>query len=63
MVTKTDKKADVTVAIGDQDLIDLAAGKINGQKAFTSGKLKVKGNVMKVTSLEGILKGAMKAKL
>ena len=58
------KKPDVTVIIGDSDLIDLATGKTTGQKAFSTGKLKVKGNVRQVMKIEGILKGAVsKAKL
>ncbi|KAJ3334560.1 hypothetical protein HDU93_007756, partial [Gonapodya sp. JEL0774] len=39
-------KPDITIAIGDADFVDLALGKLNAQKAYMSGKLKVKGNLM-----------------
>ncbi|GFZ50985.1 hypothetical protein JCM24511_08743 [Saitozyma sp. JCM 24511] len=42
--------------------INLADGKLNGQKAFMTGALKVKGNVMMATKLDAVLKTA-KAKL
>jgi len=48
----------------DDDFAKLIAGKANAQKLFMSGKLKVKGDVMKATRMEPILKKAqMKAKL
>jgi len=59
-------KPDVTIIMDDSTFIDLAAGKINGQKAFMTGKLKTKGNMMLATKLEGVLKLAQtkqKAKL
>ena len=34
------------MAVGDKDLVDIATGKLNGQKAFMAGKIKVKGNMM-----------------
>jgi putative sterol carrier protein len=54
-------KADIAVSVADQDFTDLAAGKLNGQKAFMSGKIKVKGNMMLATKLETVLKTANKA--
>lgn len=59
---KQGTKADVTINTSDDTFVDMADGKLNGQKAFMSGKLKVKGNIMLATKLDGVLK-AQKAKL
>ncbi|KAJ7650418.1 SCP2 sterol-binding domain-containing protein [Roridomyces roridus] len=56
-------KADVTIILSDDTLTDLASGKLNGQKAFMTGKLKTKGNMMLATKLDGVLKVQPKAKL
>ncbi|KAF2770234.1 sterol-binding-like protein [Teratosphaeria nubilosa] len=58
------KKAGVTMILSDADFQKLIEGKANAQKLFMSGKLKVKGDVMKATKLDPILKKAQnKAKL
>ncbi|KIW70167.1 hypothetical protein PV04_02462 [Phialophora macrospora] len=60
------KKADVTLILSDENFAKLIAGKQKAQTLFMSGKLKVKGNVMKATKMEPILAkagGAAKAKL
>jgi putative sterol carrier protein len=50
--------------MSEQDFGQLIAGKANAQKLFMAGRLKVKGDVMKATRAEGILKKArVKAKL
>lgn len=54
----------VTLSLSDEDFGKLVAGKANAQRLFMSGKLKVKGDVMKATKMEPILKRAQtKAKL
>ncbi|MBQ5153752.1 hypothetical protein EGM85_10870 [Macrococcus caseolyticus] len=55
---KAPGKADVTLIVSDADFATLVSGKANAQKLFMSGKLKVKGNVMKAANLEGVLKAA-----
>jgi sterol carrier protein 2 len=59
----THSKPDITIIVSDQDFQDMASGKLNGQKAFMSGKIKVKGKMMLATKLDVVLKGAQKAKL
>lgn len=46
------KKPDVTINLSDETFINLADGKLNGQKAFMTGALKVKGNVMLAVGLK-----------
>lgn len=55
----------VTLSLSDDDFGKLVSGKANAQRLFMGGKLKVKGDVMKATKMEPILKKAQatKAKL
>jgi len=55
-------KPDVVLILNDGDFKNLIDGKANAQKLFLSGKLKVKGNVMKAANLQTVLKSA-KSKL
>ncbi|KAI9705970.1 MAG: hypothetical protein M1836_005376 [Candelina mexicana] len=52
------KKTDVTLLLSEDDFGKLVSGKANAQKLFMSGKLKVKGDVMKATKMEPVLKKA-----
>ncbi|XP_051924029.1 peroxisomal multifunctional enzyme type 2 [Hippocampus zosterae] len=49
-------KADVTFTASDEDFMELVQDKLNPQKAFFSGKLKIRGNIMLGQKLEVILK-------
>ena len=60
----TRRPAVVTLSLSDDDFGQLVRGKASAQKLFMSGKLKVKGDVMKATKAEPVLKKAQtKAKL
>jgi putative sterol carrier protein len=48
-------KADVTIILSDDTFSQLAEGKLDGQKAYMTGKLKTKGNMMLATKLSGVL--------
>ncbi|KAL1304341.1 hypothetical protein AAFC00_000740 [Neodothiora populina] len=57
-------KSDVTLVLAEKDFEGLINGKANAQKLFMSGKLKVRGDVMKATKVEPVLKKVQsKAKL
>ncbi|KAK7203560.1 SCP2 sterol-binding domain-containing protein [Myxozyma melibiosi] len=58
------KKADIVLSLSEDNFAKLIDGKANAQKLFMSGKLKVKGDIMKATKIETVLKSAQaKAKL
>ena len=44
------KKADLVLTLSDENFGKLVSGKGNAQQLFMSGKLKIKGNAMKVSS-------------
>jgi len=45
-----------TLKINSGDFLDLMNGKVNAMKAYTSGKLKIEGDIMKSQLLEKIFK-------
>ncbi|KAI8139748.1 SCP2 sterol-binding domain-containing protein [Fennellomyces sp. T-0311] len=47
-------KADAILSLKDEDFVALASGKLNGQKAYMSGKLKVKGQIMLAMKLQNV---------
>jgi putative sterol carrier protein len=49
-------KADVTIFVSDETFVAIAEGNTTGQKAFMTGALKTKGNMMLATKLDGVLK-------
>ncbi|KAI0001444.1 sterol-binding-like protein [Russula compacta] len=49
-------KPDVTIFLSDGTFVDLADGKTTGQKAFMTGALRTKGNMMLATRLDPLLK-------
>ncbi|KAA0189145.1 hypothetical protein HAZT_HAZT003412 [Hyalella azteca] len=57
--------SDVTITMADSDLLKLLHGKLNAQKAFFMGLLKIKGNMGLAMKLPDFLKDAqsIKAKL
>lgn len=53
-----DVERPVTLSLSDDDFGNLVLGKANAQRLFMSGKLKIKGDIMKATKLDPILKKA-----
>ncbi|XP_054445885.1 peroxisomal multifunctional enzyme type 2 [Pteronotus mesoamericanus] len=48
--------ADVTITISDEDFIDVVLGKLDPQKAFFSGRLKARGNIMLSQKLQMVFR-------
>ena len=56
-------KPDCTIIMKEQDFVDLMTGKLNGQSAFMSGKMKIKGNMGAAMKLGKLAQAKPKAKL
>jgi len=54
-------KADCTIVIKEEDLLDMKAGKLNGQQAFMQGKIKIQGNMSYAMKLNQIFKKKIEA--
>jgi putative sterol carrier protein len=46
---------DITITMASDDFADMVGGKLDGIKAFMTGKLKVKGNMMLAMQLQSLL--------
>ncbi|XP_045452263.1 peroxisomal multifunctional enzyme type 2 [Melitaea cinxia] len=53
-------KADTTMTVGDNDLMEIAAGTLSPQVAYLKGKLKISGNIMLAQKLGPLLKSGAK---
>ncbi|MFH1083562.1 MAG: SCP2 sterol-binding domain-containing protein [Pseudomonadota bacterium] len=42
--------------MGDEDFVNLITGKLNAMSAFTGGKLKIEGDLMKSQLIEKLFK-------
>ncbi|XP_074506694.1 sterol carrier protein 2 [Sebastes fasciatus] len=61
--TDAGKKADCTLTMSDEDLLELMTGKLNAQTAFFKGKLKIAGNMGLAMKLRNLQIAPEKAKL
>ncbi|KAI6652654.1 Non-specific lipid-transfer protein-like [Oopsacas minuta] len=62
-VKEGDGKADCTIMISDDNFADMVSGKLNGQKAFFQGKLKLSGNMALAMKLQAIMPSNPNSKL
>ncbi|MEW6348631.1 MAG: SCP2 sterol-binding domain-containing protein [Thermodesulfobacteriota bacterium] len=46
----------VTLSMGGSDFVDMMTGKLSGQAAFFSGKLRISGDLMLAQKLEGLFR-------
>lgn len=54
---------DADITLSGANLVKIASGKTSAQRLYMGGKLKVKGNVMKVAYVEGLLRSKVSPKL
>lgn len=53
-------KADTTLTVSDDDMIEIAAGTLSPQVAYLKGKIKISGNIMLAQKLGPLLKSGAK---
>lgn len=53
-------KADTTMTVSDDDLMEIAAGTLSPQVAYLKGRLKISGNIMLAQKLGPLLKSEAK---
>lgn len=46
------EKPDITITVADKDWLAIAEGKLNAMNAFTSGKIKIAGDMMLAMKLQ-----------
>ena len=49
-------KPTTTIKMGDEDFVKMIEGKLNAMSAYTSGKLKVEGDLLKSQLIEKLFK-------
>ncbi len=54
----THASPNITITMTSKDYLDLVNGKLNGQMAFMSGKLKIKGDMSLAMKLQNLFKTA-----
>lgn len=54
----THPSPNITITMTSKDYLDLVNGKLNGQMAFMSGKLKIKGDMSLAMKLQNLFKTA-----
>ena len=50
------EKPTTTIKMGDEDFVKMIQGQLNAMSAYTSGKLKIEGDLMKSQLIEKLFK-------
>ncbi|KAJ1970990.1 hypothetical protein H4R35_005536, partial [Dimargaris xerosporica] len=54
--TGAPSQPDVVLQVADKDFVAMSRGQLTGQRAFMTGRLKVRGNIMAATKLDAVFK-------